>query len=467
MGERLFASTVTKKLWAVALLLCLAPFLFISLYTHPFYDDYCHAAQTLKFGVLGAVRHMYATWNGKYFSTLLLSLHPTARGSLTLYRIVAPALILLSFAAVYLLVSVLLKGSVAAVDKLIAAAFFTALYLNQMPEVTEGYYWLPGALTYLPGAILTTVFFALALKLFESVGRKRLLYYLLCCLLVAAIAGASETMMVIFFLLMLSITVKTFVARDQSRWVWLSFLLLTTVCGLVVALAPGNSYRSKMVTGQHRFFYSLLMSGAQEARFLLKWFTNPAFILGTILFIPAACALSESNTLLKRHFNFHPLVALLLLLAIVFLGFFPAYWATGLLGQHRTVNLVFFLFLLGWFLNLLMWTSYLRGKFNWRVASLPRYVYVICLLSIPLCLLTTNNTRGAIDDLASGRAVRYDRQMRGRYLKIQDCLKTGRSPCTIDTLTDLPTTITSAYIDSELECDNEYWQIELKRPESK
>jgi hypothetical protein len=455
-------------MWAGALMLCTAPFLVITLFVNPMADDYCrHAAETLQYGVWGAVRQMYLFWNGKYFSTIVLALHPLAFGSFLAYKLVALAIILLAFTSIYFLTSVLLKREATAIEKLIAASFLTALFSNQMPELTEGYYWMPGSITYMLGGILTIFFFGAVVKLFENVGNKRRLWFLSCCLLVVAIVGSSETMMTIFFLLMLSITIKTFISRDNSRWVWLSFLLMTTLCTVAVAISPGNAIRSSRFAGNHRLFYSLLFSSAQEARFLLAWLSNPALILGTLLFIPVAYRLSEKNGLLKNHFNFHPFAALLLLLGVVFLGFFPAYWNTGQLGQHRSVNLVFFLFLVGWFLNLAMWVSYLRRKFDWAVASLPVYVYVICLLLIPLGLLATNNTRETIGDLASGRAYRYDMQMKQRYLQIEQCLKTGQNPCTISRLTELPTAITSAYIDTELSCDEQYWKVRLTQGPAK
>ncbi|HEY0322548.1 MAG TPA: hypothetical protein VGC66_16450 [Pyrinomonadaceae bacterium] len=461
MRESVFESTIIKRVWALALLLCIAPFLVITLFVHPVYDDYCHAAATVEYGVRGAVRHMYLFWSGKYFSTTVLAFHPIAFGSFPAYKLVSIAIILLTFISVYFLVSVLLKREATVVEKLIAASFFTALFSNQMPELTEGYYWMPGSITYMLGVILTVFFFGSVVRLFDSRGISRRLWFLSCSLLIVAIVGSSETLMAIFFLLMLSITIKAFVCRDDSKWLWLWFLLLTTVCTLVVFMAPGNAVRSSRFAGGHRLFYSLLFSSAQEARFLLKWLSNPALILGTILFIPVAYRLSEKNELLKRHFKFHPFAGLLLLLAIVFLGFFPAYWSTGLLGQHRTVNLVFFLFLLGWFLNLTMWVSYLRRKFGWAVASLPIYVYVICLLLIPLSLLATNNTRETIEDLASGRAFRYDMQMKQRYLQIEQCLKVGQNPCPVNRLKELPTAITSDYMDKEVACDEKYWKLEF------
>lgn len=455
------SSAFIKRVWLAALLVCILPFLVATFFVHPFFDDYRHAMLTREHGVLGAVRDTYFMVSGRYFSTLLLALHPLIFGGRLVYKAVSVVIILATFASIYFLVSAFAKREWGRTERLIAAAFLTALFSNQMPELTEAYYWMPGSISYTVGLILTAFFFGAVIKVYENEGARRVLWLLLSSLLVVCIVGSNESIMACFSLLMFSITVKAFVSRDDSRFYWLALLLLTIICALVVVIAPGNAVRESYSVGQHRLFHSLIYSCAQEVRFLLKWLTNPALILGTILFIPAGAELSERNALFKRHFDFHPLIALLILLFIVFLGFFPAYWSLGILGQHRSVTLVFFLFLLGWFLNVMMWTAYVQRKFGWTVARLPVYVYVICLLLIPLSLLATNNTSETIQDLASGRAARYDMQMKERYSQIERCRQRGQSPCTIKRLVDLPTSITSAYMDTLTPSDPQYWQVEL------
>lgn len=454
-------SAFIKRVWLAALVVCILPFLAATLFVHPFFDDYRHAMLTREHGVLGAVKDTYFMVSGRYFSTLLLAMHPLVFGGRWVYKAVAVIIIAATFASVYFLVSAFCRREWSVTDRLVAAAFFTALYSNQMPELTEGYYWMPGSISYTVGVILTALFFGSVIRMFESEGARRTLWLVLSALLVVCIVGSNETVMLCFSLLVLAATVRAFAAGDDSRIYWAGLLLLTIICALVVVAAPGNAVRESYSVGQHRFFHSLVYSLAQEARFLLKWLTNPALILGTILFIPVADKLAERNRLFQKHFRFHPLVALALLLLIVFLGFFPAYWSLGILGQHRSVTLVFFLFLPGWFVNVMMWTAYLKQKFGWTVARLPVYVYVICLLLIPVSLLATNNTSETIQDLASGRDARYDTQMKERYSRIAECRKTGQSPCAIKWLVDLPTSITSAYMDELTPSDAQYWQVEL------
>jgi hypothetical protein len=451
----------TKVVFAIALLLSIAPFLVVAFFCHPAADDYCHAAKTLELGFVGVQRYWYSSWNGKYFSMMLFSLHPLVYGSIGAYKAVAIIVILLTFASIFSFLNTVLKSSFPLIDKLIAATFITALFSNHMPEVTEGYYWMPGSITYQLAGILTLFFFSSTIKTFEARKGRKALWFTLSCILLVAIAGCAETSMVVVFLLLVSIAVKAFRNKVRTRWFWLSFLVLTTLCALVVIIAPGNSVRSSFFPNRHRLLFSLGFSLAQEVRFLFKWFSNPALVLGTILFVPIAVKLSDRIDLLRKRLYTHPLIYLLLLLGVVFMGFFPAYWSTGLLGQHRTVNLVYFYFLVGWFINLAIWVSCFKQK--WRLgATLPRYVYFVAFLLIPLSLLSTNNTKKAFGDLLSARAYRYDVEMKSRDFQIEQCLKKNSADCSVQMPRNLPATITSPYFETDLECEGQYWRVRTR-----
>jgi len=231
--------------------------------------------------------------------------------------------------------------------------------------------------------------------------------------------------------------------------------------------APGNAARSSYAPDRHRLFFSVGMSLAQGAGFLFDWLTNPAFILSTLLFIPVADTFSDKSELLKNHFYIHPLSSLFLLLVIVFMGFFPPYWATGMLYQYRTVNTVFFFFLLGWFINISVWVSYLKERRQVKIPRLPTYVYLICLPVISLALLFSNNTRTAMTDLFTGRAYYYDGEVRKRRALLERCAGEGRSDCQIQKLDDLPETTTNPYFETELSADQQYWEVRTKSSASK
>ncbi|MGB9178692.1 MAG: hypothetical protein WCB68_05535 [Pyrinomonadaceae bacterium] len=456
-----------KKAMAVALLLSNIPFLILTAFIHPAYDDFCFAGQTLRLGAFAAWKDAYNTWTGKYFGNLLYALNPLVYGSFTAYKILALLIILLTLISVFCLVNALFKSGLALVDKLLLASFITALFSNQMPEITEGYFWMGATLYYQLGNILCLFFFALATKLSVKTKGVRVLMFLSSCILIVAIIGSTETTMVIFALLVFTITIKTLVAKSAERWMWLVFLILTIACAFVVLSSPGNAIRSSYFPNRSRFLFSLGMSLRQEISFLLIWFSNISFLLGTILFIPVAAGLSD-NAALPKFFRINPLIPTLLLLLIIFLGLFPAYWSTGMMGQHRTVNTAYFFFLIGWFICLVVWINYLKEKLRLKTESLPSYVYVICVPVLLFNLYFSNNTRGAIADLVRGRAYRYDIEVKKRYAQFEQCAREGRiENCPVAQTSELPATITNPYFETEMSCEKSYWILKAPPPDSK
>jgi hypothetical protein len=200
------------------------------------------------------------------------------------------------------------------------------------------------------------------------------------------------------------------------------------------------------------------MSLRQEVSFLAIWFSNFAFVLGSILFIPFAARITDR--LPFRKIRVHPVVSSLLLLFLVFIGLFPPYWVMGMMAQHRTVTTVYLFFLIGWFINIVICLDYLKRKFRFEPANLPGYVYVIAVPVILCTLFLGNNTRVAIGDLVRGRAYRYDQAVKQRYLQFQQCASAGTmDKCQTTQIVDLPTTITNPYYEVEMDCERRYWKL--------
>lgn len=454
-----------KKLTLLALLLSIVPFLILAFFCHPAYDDFCSAVGTLKAGFIEWQRVMYVGITGRYFNMAILYFSPLNAGSFVGYKVLALLIILLLFVSIFYFLDALFKSNIGLLDKLIGAGFLLAVFSNQMPDVTEAYYLMTARNAYQLPNVLTLFFFALVLRSSEKSKRAQRLVTILCCFLIFAIVGCSENAMLILALFVFPITINLWLEKSEQRGTWLIFSIVVIVCAGIVIAAPGNVVRTQLFPGRHRLFYSLGMSLRQEVSFLLIWCSNFAFVLGTFFFIPVAARLSDRIPFL-RHLRFHPLICTLLLLLLVFLGLFPSYWTMGMMGQHRTVNAVYFFFLIGWFINIVIWVDYLQRKRGLVFARLPAYVYVI---GVPLLLCTlslTNNTRVAIADLVRGRAYSYHKAVNERYEQFKQCAREGHvDNCPVQTVSDPPPTITNPYYETEFGCQEEYWklQVELSR----
>lgn len=450
---------VWKRAFLFSLVLSLLPFLILPLFSNPSYDDYCHAAKTLELGFVDTQKSFFNTWNGRYFSMAVLSLSPVRQGIFTGYKIFAFIIILLTFTSVFFFLSIILLPGAALVDRLIAASLITALFSNQMPDITEGYYWMPATVCYQLANILTLIFFVLVTKSNGKSQGARAVLLSLAFFLIIAITGSSEPSMMFLLLLLSLITTRAFSIKSSNKYVWLAFLTVAVVCALIVIAAPGNAVRGSHFPERHRFFFSLGQALIEAARYSVKWLVNPAFVLSTILYVPIAYRFSDRTELLKRHFYIHPFTSLFLLLIIIFLGFFAPLWSMGLVGPERTMNQVYFIFLLGWFINISVWVGYFKEHHGLEIPSLPVYVYFICLPLIALALLVSNNTKAAIKDLASGRAYHYDQVMRERRTQFERCAREGISPCPVKKYEDLPETTSNPYFEIVFRCDEQYWKM--------
>jgi hypothetical protein len=437
----------------------LLPYLALTFFTHPAYDDYCWVILTRRHGYLAAQKALYKTFIGRYFSTSLITFTPLNFGSFAGYKAITLLTILLTCLSIYVFVDAVLRSAVSRSEKMIAAGFLAALFSNQTPDITEAYFWVTGNLVYQLGGILTLLFFALVIRSSDRPGPIGIARLLLGCALIAAIVGTNETSMLSLAALVFAITVKSWIDRSDKRISWLVFSIVTIICAGIVIGAPGNGVRASYYH-PHRYvyLYAMGMSLKQESSFLFIWLSNLSFALATIIAIPIASRLAAKIDFL-RHLRIHPAISSFLLLLIVFFGFFGPYWGMGTMGQHRTVNTVYFLFVIGWFVNLLIWVEYCQQRYQLKPGLLPRYVHAVAVPLIIINLIFTGNTRVAITDLTSLRAYRYEVAMRERYARFAECARAGRvKDCPRPTITDLPVTLTSSYFEDDISCEREFWQ---------
>jgi hypothetical protein len=438
-----------------------APFLLISIFVNPLYDDFSYSNNVLRDGFLDSQINLYQHWAGRYFSNILLSLNPIIWGNFTLYKFVPVGIILLTFLSIFYLVESLLDKSLATSSKLLTAGFITTLFLNGMPDTLDGIYWIPGSLSYQFANALTLFFLALMLKALENPGRPKVFPIILSCFFIVAIVGSSETSMVFLLFIVGSITVINFYLKSNSRWLWLGLMVLTIICSYFVISSPGNEIRGSFFANRHRLFYSTGMALAQEIRFLATWITNPVLILATILAIPLIAKLLDKRELLKNHFYLHPLILTVLLLGLIFCGLFPPYWATGMLGQHRSVNVAYFFFVTGWFFLLTCWLAYFKQKDLNLKLELPGFVFLLGGPILLICLFATNNSREVVIDLIGGKAFKYNQEMKIRNGQWAECARDNQADCQINKIQNYPATISreNYFNPTSFGYEQNYWQL--------
>src|SRR5581483_4085417 len=126
-------------------------------------------------------------------------------------------------------------------------------------------------------------------------------------------------------------------------------LAAIVVGGLLVLLAPGNAVRQSEYVGvRHELGRSLFWTLLQTLRFGATWVASGPLLLATVLFVSTIGRWRESQGAAVRSQRWWPALAVGMLILIP-AATFPAYWETGTLGQHRTVDVAYFVFLVLWF----------------------------------------------------------------------------------------------------------------------
>ncbi len=451
-----------KKLIFV-LILATIPNIIVSAFVNPLYDDYSYSGNILRVGFFESQINLYQGWAGRYFSNVLLSLNPITFGNFTAYKIVPIFIIFLTFASILALIDAFCQKNLNFGLKLIGAGIITVLFLNNMPDTLDGIYWIPGSVSYQLANILTLFLMVWLMKGLADPKRPKALFIVGSYLLIIAIVGSSETSMLFLLFIIGSMTITNFCLKSRNRWIWLGLFGLTMLCSAIVIASPGNEIRSSVFAGRHRLFYSLGMAIVQEGRFLAIWLSNPAFILTTIFSFPWLEKMVEKNELLKHHFYLHPLLSTALLILLLFGGFFPPYWATGMLGQYRSVNVAYFFFLIGWFTALALWISYFKRNYREIEVRLPKYVYLVGLPMLIISLFATNNSRAVIIDLIGGKASKYNQEMQQRSRQFEDCAYKDLTHCEINQIHTLPVTISNPnyFNPTSLAYEKNYWRLRI------
>lgn len=415
-------------------------------------DDWSYAWQGIHHDLLPWLRSEYLHWNGRYFSNILVGRGPLVLGldHLWLYRLIPVALILGSLLSAWMLLSSFTSGHLNTSRRGIAALILVALFLHGMPDIGQGIYWYTGAITYQLGNILLFTYVAILVRLLLRGGGMSWPIGAGMIALAALVIGSSEVHMV----LMVAFHAAWVMGRARSAVPWPRGTIVLLGCvaafSLVVALAPGNTVRGSNFPLRHDLLNALWMSLLQTGRFGLTWAGDLSLLLASLLFLPLSRDLSRRVPLFQRSFGLTPFRSTLLLAAVIFLCVFPAYWATGILGQHRTVNVAYWCFLPLWFINLTVWDAHvLQGR--WRFDLKPRW-RLLAGIAMTMHLHLGRNGGGAWLDLVDGTAARFNAQMQARYVTLTDPPRSD-GPVPLDPITAVPRTL---YL-LEIQADPTHW----------
>ena len=430
---------MTKVMQPVSILLiaaCLAVvvvFMLLGQYAHPSSDDFCMAAGVNRYGLFSYLWSHYFEWSGRYSSNALYAFFPVIFGLFEGYWLIPLILIAALFLAAVFFLSSVFHTRVYTRSVLLTSLCFVCVYLLGLLDPAGSLFWMAGALTYQTANILLLVILGLMFRIADRQKQSQTYFVFTALLLIAVFiaVGANETGM----LAISAVAVAGVVIHLRSGWLilrpWLLTLVVALCCFAIVYLSPGNAVRAADFPLRHDIARALDGSLSVGMKVLWNWLSSPVLIVSSLL---APFAINRFNRIAGRTItvsNTGLFSLLLITFALPFVLQFPAWWAMGGWPPARTLDGIYFLFLLSWFsmiatisLRFIAMAEATAAKPSFDV--LAAVAVVVLSLVFTLAVLKSPGMQQAKHDLFHA-AGPWDDYMNQRYLQIQQAVVDGRN----------------------------------------
>ena len=373
-------------------------FALLAQYSHPSSDDFCMASGVNDHGLIRYLWQHYFEWSGRYSGNALYAIYPVIFDLFDGYKYI-PALVMLALylATVYFL-AMIFRVRMYAPAVLLSSLCFVCVYLLGMMSPASGLYWMAGALTYQTANILLLVICGVMIQLADrqKASKNYFSLFVFLLLLMVFAMGANETSL----LTLTALAFFALLAHLRSGWLivkpWLLVLVVTMLCFAIVYFSPGNAIRAADFPLRHDLSRSIDGSLSVGVKILWLWVSNPVLIISSFL-LPFA--VSRLFLLSTRSFSVSKANIVVLLCGTFVMPVvlqFPAWWSMGGWPPARTVDAIYFLFLVSWYLTVGALTIYYLSRGKWHFLMLPYNPGV----AVALLLLTGMYTAAALQSKA-------------------------------------------------------------------
>lgn len=403
-------------------------------HAHPHTDDWSYGTIGREAPLLERLSTEYRAWNGRWASNVLVLRGPMVLElpiALRVYQTIPAVLLVLTILAWWMLFRASCFHAVIRERAGSIALALTALYLNLVPDPGGALHWYTGAVTY----HLPLVLFAIHLTTLTFRSRW---WRLVGGMPMAWAMGSNEVVMLLVLAFHACRTVL--MRRGAGQWSreGLAWLALAAGLAAIMVMAPGNAARASLFPERHQFWYSMGFTLAQTFRFGAGWVVSPALLVASVLFV---YLVPSHVRLFKWSHHLPPVAWSLVIILAVMICFFPAYWSTGMLGQHRTANVGLFAFLLLWFTMLDGWRHRLRSlPHHPRLLRASRSNLVLGL-AVGVSLLFTRNDLHLTLDLLQGEAAAFDHRMTHAYQEIEAAVQRHESTVHVAVMVQAPASL--------------------------
>lgn len=428
-------------------------FFHLAIYTHPSEaDDFCFAFQFRELGVWDSLVKNYLLWSGGYTSTLISGVIAGKTNLIEIYKFLPMSLLIATILSASFFLSVLFRIKLSNPWVWLGGLGYSLLFISIMPAVVSGFYWFNGAVTYQLANICLLLIFTECLRLIDmsTHGKVRASAFIPLAIFIVIGIGCTETVMAEIVILISCVFLWRISIDKYNRLTWSLIFLLTIVCFLIYALAPGNFHRATHIATHETLDhtgYDLLDAYKASVYFgfveLNIFFSSIQLWCASFLYIVLFRTYGQRRFNLKikiraSHLLFSALLCLLLPIALQF----PSQLIISNTPALRTQNAIYFAVLLSWFCLLSLFTI----KF-FQLPSLnkisPRLKGLTSLTASVLLVFfigSSPNIVTAYSDL-NDKAKEYDATLKKRYELVRAAVKRGETNITLDIIDRPPSTI--------------------------
>ncbi|MBK8554058.1 MAG: hypothetical protein IPL53_24620 [Ignavibacteria bacterium] len=386
MNKSIF-EIISENLLIIFYSVLILPFSILFLFNHPSSDDWGPAVNNNIYGFWQTQMNAYKYWTGKYFSSAVLSFSPLYFNSFTGYKVFTLFLMLLFIYVLFVFISEFTKSILNIKERIVISLSVFFLYLYSMPNIAQSFYWLTASVVYQCGIILIMLFLILYNRINQSErSSSGFLLIIISCLVLTAIAGCSEMAMVIGVLTIALFILYNLFIDKKIKLLLVLFAAVISIAAYFLISSPGNSIRGALYPNSHQLLLSLQITITTLIEYLLSWIFLSPLLFVTFLIIPYLFKFAKSLNIKRTDIYLNPLVTGLVFIIILFILFFTPVWSLGVQPFNRTVNIIYFIFLTGWFYNVFVIVYYLISKFNIDADRIPKYAYTAALIIVVLFL---------------------------------------------------------------------------------
>ena len=370
VGNFLLRWKISKKalaiIFVVLFVLSLVPIVVTAFYSVPVLDDYtfglrAHLAyahgDSFLSGALESCDYFYNNWQGVYTANFIASIQPFVFNE-NLYWISNITVLFAVCFSLFFFIKVIVINVLQADkwDYLLISIPIVTLFLQFMPGIQEGIYWMDGSLSLLVNSVYLIVFSLVILYHFSKKKKNKIIYSVLAVLLVLLFSGSSYLCYVTCLILTISSVIYCICKKHKTYKLILLLFGIYTVGVVVSVLAPGNAVRMSSVSGLS-LPMSIMKALIMSVFYFGEW--SSLFYIATLVFISVVFYSITKRT--KYQFKYPLLV--FVLCYIVYAGRMSVqYYATGTIGGWRQLNQYYLGFLLCITISFLYFVGWLSKK---------------------------------------------------------------------------------------------------------